>query len=80
MGSKIERLPSDLEYFKIVYPRKYMKIMLESRSLWLQTNPFFLLDTSIYDNNIIPIEAIMALQAALRTKTPEVKNARKGAA
>ena len=45
-----------------------MKIMLESRSLWLQTNPFFLLDTSIYDNNIIPIEAIMALQAALRTK------------
>ena len=46
-----------------------MKIMLESRSLWLQTNPFFLLDTSIYDNNIIPIEAIMALQAALRTKS-----------
>ena len=66
MGSKIESLPSDLEYFKIVYPRKYMKIMLEAGVYGCKPTPFpcWLPRVMI----IIPIEAITALQAALRTK------------
>ena len=78
MSSKIESLPSDLEYFKIVYPRKYMKIMLEGRSLWLQTNPFSLLVTSIYDN--YSNWDHNGLAGSFTHKTTEVKNARKGAA
>ena len=49
LGSKIESLPSDLEYFKIVYPSKYIEIMLEE--LMVTNQPLFLVqDTWIYDN------------------------------
>ena len=55
-----------------------MKIMLEGRSLWLQTNPFSLLDTSIYDN--YSNWGHNGLAGSFTHKTTEVKNARKGAA
>lgn len=55
-----------------------MKIMLEGRSLWLQTNPFSLLVTSIYDN--YSNWGHNGLAGSFMHKSTEVKNARKGAA